>query len=163
MNKAFLCEHYPSLYCDDWESQQGTFPRLMGPQNPLFQASHFCKRVLGRDLASVSLPVHQGVCVRVDGSHLLGTKEPAPGLSLPGDTGRRGRDPALAEVLLHAVSLVDRVAVFSPSPNKAEEWDSERPEDLPKVTQAGSHRFGAWTFISLSPASTFSLQSAPTL
>lgn len=135
----------------------------MGPQNPLFQASHFCKRVLGRDLASVSLPVHQGVCVRVDGSHLLGTKEPAPGLSLPGDTGRRGRDPALAEVLLHAVSLVDRVAVFSPSPNKAEEWDSERPEDLPKVTQAGSHRFGAWTFISLSPASTFSLQSAPTL
>ena len=56
----------------------------MGPQNPLFRAAHFCKRVLGRDLASVSLPVSQGVCVGADGSHLLETKEPAPGLSLPG-------------------------------------------------------------------------------
>ena len=41
-------------------------------------------------------------------------------LASQADTVRRGRDPALAEVLLRAVSLVDRVAVFSPSSHKAD-------------------------------------------
>ena len=39
-----------------------SFPQLVGPERPLFRAPHSCEHALGRDLASVSLPVGQGVC-----------------------------------------------------------------------------------------------------
>lgn len=76
------------------------------------------------------------MCVRADEVICTGTKEPAQVLAsqviLEG-----GEGTALAEVLLHAVSLVVRVAVFSPSPDKAERMGFRGQRICPRPE--GSH------------------------
>ena len=147
-----------------------SFPQLVGPERPLFRAPHSCEHALGRDLASVSLPVGQGVCSGQMAVTCWGLRSLLRVLASQADAVG-GEGPSTGRVPPPCCVPGWSCGSFLPitpqgrysSRCRTEEWDSERPEDLPKVTQAGSHRPGAWTCTPLSPASRLSLQSAPTL